>query len=433
MRYLNKLSFLFLLNWSIIQAQSVLTLDEAIKLGLEKNYALLIAKNQNKIIQTQNNLGNAGLSPTVSLGGNYNFSSLNSYQEFLNGTKQERNGAISKNLGASINANWLVFDGMRMFAVKKRFEYNEQASSILLKQQMENLVYQIIVTYNHLIKVKSLIKASEQNLKLFEERNKLAKLRYDIGSDSKIDYLLAQSNENKSRSDVMQLSVQLLQLKSDLNTLINSKMQLDYDVTDTITINYNQVLDEVKPATINNKSILISKQNELALEQSVKEAKAINLPQIQLNTAYNFTRNQSEAGFVFLNRQNGLNAGLVFNWLIFNGNRNKKLVEERNLTFLNQRLTTEQNTIQVNTLVYLQTQTFILNKKIADFEFKNMQMLQEIVGIFLERYKLGKANFIETIEAQKSLEDSQSRYINALYNLKVAETELLRANGSLVK
>ena len=410
-----------------------MNLDEAIKLGLEKNYAILIAKNQDKIVKAQNNAGNAGLSPTVSLGANYNFSSLNSYQEFLNGTNQERSGARTNNLGASINANWLVFDGMRMFAVKKRLEFNEQASAIVLKQQMENLVYQIIVNYNNLVKTKSLIKAGEQNLKLFEERNKLAKLRYDIGSDSKIDYLLAQSNENKSRSDLMQLSVQLLQLKSDLNTLINSNIQLDYEVTDTIAINFNQVLDEVKPSTINNKSILVSKQNELALEQSIREAKAINLPQIQINTAYNFTRNQSEAGFVFLNRQNGLNGGLGFNWLIFNGNRNKKLVEERNLTFLNQRLVTEQNTLQVNTLVYLQTQTFMLNKKIADFEFKNMQMLQEIVGIFLERYKLGKASFIETIEAQKSLEDSQSRYINALYNLKVSETELLRANGNLVK
>jgi hypothetical protein len=40
---------------------------------------------------------------------------------------------------------------------------------------------------------------------------------------------------------------------------------------------------------------------------------------------------------------------------------------------------------------------------------------------------------LETIETQKNLEDAQTRYMEALYSIKIAEADLLRANGSLIK
>jgi outer membrane protein TolC len=51
----------------------------------------------------------------------------------------------------------------------------------------------------------------------------------------------------------------------------------------------------------------------------------------------------------------------------------------------------------------------------------------------MERYKVGKANLLETIETQKILEDAQVRYIEALFAIKMSETDLLKANGSLIK
>ncbi|MEI6020719.1 MAG: TolC family protein, partial [Bacteroidota bacterium] len=339
-----KLSFLFLILTQLAQSQALLSLDEALKTALEKNYAVLIAKNQEQISQSQNNLGNAGLSPTVSVNAAYNFASLNSHQEFNSGLVQDKDGAISKNMAASVNANWTVFDGLKMFAVKKRLEANEKASNMALKIQMENLIYQTILAYNNIIKIKALIKSAEQNLILFEERNNLAKVKYNIGADSKMEYLLAQSNERKTRSELTQLQIQLLNAKSGLNLLMSKSADNNFDTSDSIVLNFNPGLEELKKtSSSSNKSILLSKQNEIQFEQSIKEAQAATIPQIQMNTAYNFTRNQSQAGIVFLNRQAGFNAGLSASWLIFNGNKNAKLVQERKLLFLNQQYNTAQS------------------------------------------------------------------------------------------
>lgn len=417
-----------------IYAQSVLTIEDAIKTGLEKNYAVLMVKNEQEVAKLQNNFGNAGMSPTVSINGNMSLANINSYQEFSTGVIQERNGAQSNNAGASVNVGWMIFDGLKMFAVKKRLGLNEQLSAIELKQQMENTVYEIVSAYYSVVKINELIKAAKQNLSIYEERKKIAKLKYEIGSDSKVDLLLSQSNENKAKSAIVQLELQLLNAKTKLNSLLNKPVDTDFTTTDSIVVNYNPNIDDLKKeVSKSNSSVLISKQNESIISQSIKEARSANLPFVQLNGAYNFTRAQSQAGIVFLNRQAGLNAGVTAGWLLFNGTKNSKLVKERNILFLNQRYLTEQTQLQVDAQVYNSYKTYLLNKSIVDLEKQNLIDSKEVLNVSIERYKVGKANLLETIETQKNLEDAQVRYIEALYAIKLAETDLLRANGSLVK
>ncbi len=415
-------------------AQDLLTVNDAIKIGLEKNYSVLIVKNNQEIAKAQNNFGNAGMSPTVSLNAGLNAASLDSHQEFNTGVVQDRSGAKTNNLAASVNANWTVFDGLRMFAIKKRLDLNEDLSAIQLKQQMENTVYDIIVNYYEIIRINELIKAAKQNLSIYEERKKLAKLKLEIGSDSKVDLLLSQSDENKAKSTIIQLEIQLLKAKAALSKLMSKPADFDFKTNDSIVVNYDPGIEELKKsASSSNSSILISKQNELIFSQGIKEARSANLPFIQLNGAYNFTRNQSQAGIVFLNRQAGLNGGITATWLFFNGGRNSKLVKERNILALNQKYVTEQTQIAVDAIVYTNYKTYLLNKEIVELEKQNLKDSKEVLDVSLERYKIGKSNLLETIETQKNLEDAQTRYINALYSIKVAETELLRANGNLVK
>ena len=95
---LRKLSIIFcVLCFGMMNAQDMLTIEDAIKTGLEKNYAVMISKNDKEIAKAQNNYGAAGMSPTVTLNGSLNLSSVNSHQEFATGVTQDRNGAASNN------------------------------------------------------------------------------------------------------------------------------------------------------------------------------------------------------------------------------------------------------------------------------------------------------------------------------------------------
>lgn len=434
-RMLHKLFLIMCIGFSVFaHAQSVLTIEEAIKTGLEKNYSVIIVKNESEIAKLQNNFGNAGMSPTVSLNANLNMATVNSHQEFSTGTVQDRIGAQSNSTGLSANVNWLVFDGLRMFAIKKRLSLNEDLSAIELKLQMESTVYDIVAAYYDIVRINELIKAAKQNLSIYEERKKMAKLRMEIGSDSKVDFLLTQSAENRAKSSIIQLELQLLNSKTRLNTLINKPVDTEFSTADSIMVNFDPNMDELKKGALkSNSSVLISRQNELIAEQSIKEARSANLPFVQLNGAYNFTRAQSQAGFVFLNQQQGLNGGVSAGWLLFNGTRNSKLVKERNILYLNQKYATEQVLQQIDVQVYNSYKSYLLNKSIVALEKQNLADSKEVLDVSIERYKIGKTNLLETIETQKNLEDAQVRYIEALYTMKLAETELLRTNGSLIK
>jgi outer membrane protein len=415
-------------------AQTTLTVEDAIKTGLEKNYNVMIAKNNQEIARVQNNFGAAGMSPSVTVNGNLNLSSLNSHQEFNTGVVQDRNGAQANQTGASVNAFWTVFDGLRMFAIKKRLDANEQLSAIYLKQQMENTIYDIVAAYYDIVRINELIKAAKQNLEIYNERLKISKLRQEIGSDSKVEVLLSQSDYNKAKTAIMQLELDLLNAKTQLNLLINQPVDTDFKAADSIMVNYNPTYEDLKKSSLTtNSAIQISRKSEFITQQRVKEYRSANLPFIQLNASYTFLRSQSQAGIVFLNRQTGLNGGITASWLLFNGMRNQKLVKEANLLALNQRYITQQTEQLVDGTVFVNFKAFQMNKQIVELESQNLSDSKEVQVVSLERYKIGKANLLETIETQKNLEDAQVRYINALYAIKLAETELLRTNGALVK
>ena len=72
-------------------------------------------------------------------------------------------------------------------------------------------------------------------------------------------------------------------------------------------------------------------------------------------------------------------------------------------------------------------------KKVLLIEEENILLAKENVVIALEGFKRGITTFIELRTAQQSLAEGYNRLINARYQAKIAETELLRSNGGLLR
>lgn len=417
----------------MLRAQEVLTIDAAVRMALENNFDVRISKDSEKIARLQNNPGNAGMSPTVSLNANAGYSNLDSHQEFSSGTTQDKSGATSVNSGASANVAWVIFDGMKMFAVKKRLQLNEVYSATSLKKQMETVVYNVILTYYDLVRVNQLMKAQEVNIALYSERRKIAELKHQTGSDSKVDLLMTEIDENKAKSDLIQLEIQRSQLEVKLNELLARTPDMKIQTEDTIPVKYEPGENDLKKFAEKNTLLQQSRLNVQLAEQMINESKSLYLPQVQLISAYNFTRLKSEAGFLFKNQQNGISLGVTAGWVIFNGGKNSKLVKERQIQLLDKKWVEEQVKQQVNAVSYINYKIYLSNKKIAETERENLKRAGELYFISMERFRLGKSGLLETKEAHKSLEETKVRLINSGYALKKAETELLLSNGELVK
>jgi outer membrane protein TolC len=60
-------------------------------------------------------------------------------------------------------------------------------------------------------------------------------------------------------------------------------------------------------------------------------------------------------------------------------------------------------------------------------------LVKENITIALERYNLGLCVSFELMTAQKILDDAQLRLINAKYDSKISETELLKLSGKIIR
>ena len=133
------------------------------------------------------------------------------------------------------------------------------------------------------------------------------------------------------------------------------------------------------------------------------------------------------------NQNSGFNYGFSAAIPILNYRNTDRLIKQAELNIGYQNLLYASERSQLHLNVINAYNTYELQKEALALEESNILLAKENVSITLETYKLGSATFIQLREAEKSLEDAYDRLIAARYNAKLAETELLRLKGELVK
>ena len=228
------------------------------------------------------------------------------------------------------------------------------------------------------------------------------------------------------------------QLKEQLNELMVMARETRYEVSDSIPIRNDLVVTEIlQAAETNNPELQIAKQNISIAQFTLKERKAERFPVISFNSAYNFSKTENQLvvnNFTPLLNQNfGFNYGLSASIPIFNGFNVKRQIKAAQLDIDYQNILYTYQKWRMDIAISNAFKDYELQKKTLRLEEENIVLAKENVYIASERLRLGVTSYVELIVTQKSLEDAYDRLIAARYNSKVAETELLRLKGELVR
>jgi len=129
----------------------------------------------------------------------------------------------------------------------------------------------------------------------------------------------------------------------------------------------------------------------------------------------------------------GFNYGFTASVPLLNNFNTRRLIRQakwgvgyQNIVFENQRSVTTLSVINA-------FQNYEQQKKALALEDENILLARENLDIVFQTYKLGAATLLQLKEAQNSLADAETRLIEARYNAKVSETELMRLSGQLIK
>jgi outer membrane protein TolC len=212
----------------------------------------------------------------------------------------------------------------------------------------------------------------------------------------------------------------------------------DFEVTDTIPIETLPTLADIQSELLANNLPLQIAQKQIDISYlTLRELKADRLPVVQFNSAYNFSRVKNDIALnpflPILNRNSGFNYGFSASIPILNYRNTQRLIrqEELSIGFQQLYLTNQLSLLQLDVLRAYQELEFQMQA--LALEESNILLAQENVDILFESYRLGNITYVQLREAQQSLEEAYNRLIAARYNTKVAEVELKRIRGGILR
>ena len=437
MKRFSKKFFLFLFSCFIFTLpsyaqDSLLLVQDAVKFAIKNNFGIIISKNEIEIGSINNNWANAGAVPVISATANKAVGVNNLQQKLSNGTVTEKNGSSTQNFNAGIAVNWRVFDGFKMFATKEKLEELERNGEYAFRKTLNETVYNVVISYYNIVTLKEQLKATQEQIALYDDRFFLARRRFEIGTGAKYEVLEAQVDLNEQRSNLLSLQNSIAIAKSSLNNLIGKKPDTSYSVIDTIIVQPLPLYEDAQNKIASqNPDILLASSNLAILIQTRKEINADRLPVISLNGFYNFVRNRNGAGFTLLNQTYGPSGSIGISVPLFNGGLVKKQVQITDIQIKNQNISISQTKNDLETTLNNSYINYSNALKAIDLEKNNLILATENIMIARERYRMLNITSVELRQIQISYNAVKNRLYNALYQAKVAEAGIALLMGDI--
>jgi outer membrane protein TolC len=418
-------------------------LSRCVTTGLEQNYSVKVARNQEEIAGNNYTRGNAGFLPTVTTTNRFGGNVTTTTQNMNDGSQRVSSGVFNSTGSAALNLNMTLFNGFNVQTTYQKLSELKQMGELNSQMSMENLVAQIVAEYYHFIQQLNYFNNMEYAVSLSRERVRIDEERYLLGSSSKMEllqsivYLNADSSRLARQNEaILESAVRLKKLMA-LENLEENIVLKDSSIVFNPDLIYSELLDLTLSL---NTSLQIAKKNQIISELDYKIIASRSYPYLNFSTGYNYsyrgygTGTISDYGTLAINNQqsNTVNYGLTLGMDLFDGyNRRREKVnaqveiENRTIRFME----VEQNIKAELLTVFYAYQN---NLKLVKMEEQNLSVARENLEIALERYRLGALSGLELREVQKSLLDAEERLISVKYQTKLAEISLLQISGRIM-
>jgi len=392
----------------------VITLQQALEQSLKHNFKIRIARNQDQKIQNSKILGTGEMLPSL---------------DAVAGIR-ETGGSAPDTWEAGLDANWIVFDGFRMFHNKKAYSERASLSSIQFKQKIEVLTVQVFQAYFNSVTQTFLLTTSQDQVVISSERLKKINFKKSLGTSSKSEQLNAQVALNEDRSLVQNRKLQKL---IALNSL---KLLLGLSVKDSIAVLEKFTLPKIKyqlaewqaKAEKHNSQLSISQRSKRIEELNLSMAKSLYWPKIVVSGSVGYTgENNDPSGSAGATYSVGASLRLP----LFAGFKNVTANKNSSLDNKNSSLALEEFQHQLESLLHQQWAVLQNAYQQVIFELDAVDLAKENLSISQQQLNLGNIEGVAFREAQLSLIKALTRLATSKFEARLALVELERLSGGI--
>lgn len=429
---MKRLLFIFLCYAGGACCQQVLPLQDAINTALKNSYDIQLARNDIRVNTINNNIGVAGGLPTVS-GSATNRETITSLnQKYSDATRDiSRNNAAANAANASVDAGFLLYNGMRVRATKQRLAELQTQSEQRLNSQVQNTLASVMTTYYDIVRQQGYSTTLDESIVVSKQKLAIIEARKSVGLANNADLFQAQIDLNALVQTKLSQQVVIEQDKTELLRLMNVRLDSAIVIEDTIIADQSLALDSLLTHIQSNADVLAAQEQVKINLLIEKETAAQRYPSISADGGYVYGRTKNAAGFTLLNQNYGPFIGLGVAVPIYNGSVYKR---RQRVAQIN----TESAGIQQKSLARDYEASLLKNYtayRISLTQLAAQQKIfdtaQQLLNIVLKRFQLRVNTIVEVREAEQSFEDESYRLINLAYVAKATEIEMKRLGNIL--
>ncbi len=408
-------------------AQNILTLEEAVNIALENNVTVLTAKNNYEMASNSVHIGNAGFLPRIDLSVSAIYN--DNYYNVFGGKSYD---AYTTNI-ATIKASYILFNGMRNFALFSKLKYSSQAAKFRSKATAENVALSVIQTYNQIVLLDEKLQIAKESMEISRERMFRQKTKEEFGQNGNIDYLSAVVDFNKDSLNYIYVNTQLQQAKQNLNKLLNREINLEFKIEKEV--NYKDIPSEnelLQLAKKNNSEYIAAEKHVEISREEKRIAGSSYYPLLSIESAYGYNTMPDEFEIDFSDPNKTFYAGLNLQYNIFNGFQYEIQAQNAEIEMRNSQLALRQTELNLVTEISNAYVAYQNAKTALELEQTSLETAKLNFERMKEMYELGKVTLTQFREAQLKLISAKNRISELKFLIKNNEASLLKLAGILL-
>ena len=413
------------------EGQDNLSLSDALRIGLENNYQIRVSGKNVEIAKNNNEWGNAGRYPSLTL----NLNQINRYDDRPStSTLGDKYSTTSVTPG--LNLGWNLFDGFAVNITKKNFETLQQLSEGSEALVVENSLQSIILAYYQVLLEKEKLNVVKELMNLSRDRYDYLLIKKEIGNAVTFDVLQAKNAFLSDSSAVLMQEMNLRSSETTLNLLLGVEAGKDYILSGDLNVPLNDftLSDLMSKMKSENKTLKNQYLNQRLLENSKNLSKSNLYPNLYLNAGTDKSYARLKYQDIPQINSNSfdyyVNFSLSYN--LFNGGKVKRSI--KNAVIQEEIATIQTSELEHNMENALLTlfDFYNLRKQLYLLSEENLVSTKLNLSMSEEKFRSGTINSFNYRDIQIMYLNASFNRIEAIYNLIDANTELLRITGGII-
>ena len=329
--------------------------------------------------------------------------------------------------------NWVLFDGMGMFANKRALERIEEQAEGQVNLVIEQTIAATIMAYNSVLVQRAVRDVLASSMQMSRDRLKWIDARRASGASTTFDQLQFENAVLTDSLAWMQQGINVRQAVLSLNRLMGDATSSSWTFSSPLMAPENiEDIDQIKDGALSNATTI---QNALISQEiartGVQQAQARMSPTLLLNASQNDQVSRFSAGDLSADgRTVNIATNISLNFNLFNGGATRRAIQQAKIQVAmaeNQALDEYREVERLLADAWSRWTASSAAYAVSEQLTENCVRVLEIAS---ERLATGAINSLDFREFQIQRMNAEQQQIQALNAWQMADVELLRLSGA---